>query len=217
MRAVVVANGQIEDSEGLADAVGPDTLVVCADGGTANALALGLTPHVVIGDLDSIGPDLRRELQNKGVEFIAYPPRKDETDTELALRYCVARGAESILFIGALGRRLDHSLANLLLLADPAWRSIPIRIVDGPTTIQLCASHCDIIGQPGDIISLLPLGGDAKGVRTEGLEYPLNDETLFFGPARGMGNVMLTHHATVTLREGLLLVIHVKKAKGGNH
>lgn len=213
MNAIVVANGEIENVERVVREVGPDTLIVCADGGVANALALGLKPHVVIGDLDSIDTGLRQKLQESGIEFITYPSHKDETDSELALRYCIARGAESILFIGALGRRLDHSLANLLLLADPMWRSASVRIVDGPTTIELCSSRCEISGQPGDIVSLLPLGGDARGVRTEGLEYPLRDETLFFGPGRGVSNVMLDHHAAVTVQEGLVWVIHVDTAQ----
>jgi len=211
MNAIVVANGEIESAERIRNEVRPDTLIVCADGGAANALTLGLTPHVVIGDFDSIDPELRAELEKKGAEFLAYPSRKEETDTELALRHCVARGADSILFVGALGRRLDHTLANLLLLAEPTWRSIQVRIIDGRMTTELCSSRCDISGQAGDIVSLLPLGGDAVGVRTEGLEYPLRDETLFFGPARGMSNVMLDSHATVTVREGLLLVIHYQE------
>lgn len=213
MDAIVVANGEIENVERAVRGVGADTLIVCADGGVSNALALGLRPHVVVGDLDSISPELRGELQRDGVQFIAYPSRKDETDAELALRYCIARGAKSILFIGALGRRLDHSLANLLLLADPMWRSASVRIIDGQATIELCSSRCEISGRPGDIVSLLPLGGDAKGVRTEGLEYPLNDETLLFGPARGVSNVMLSNRAVITVREGLVLVIHVDTAQ----
>lgn len=208
MKAVVVANGEIEGNDLLASKIGPDTMIVCADGGTANALALGLRPHVVVGDIDSISAELRRELEVNGVEFVIHTPQKDETDTELALRYCVAHGAESILFVGALGGRLDHALANLSLLAEPTWRSIPVRIIDGRATIELCSARCDISGRAGDVVSLLPWGGDTKGVSTEGLEYPLNNEALFFGPARGVSNVMLDEHATITVQEGLLLVIH---------
>ena len=212
MKAVVVANGEIQNEGLILNEISRDAMIVCADGGTANALALGLSPHVVIGDLDSISPKLRRNLEAEGTEFIAYPSHKEETDTELALRYCVARGAESILFVGALGGRLDHTLANLSLLAERTWRSIPVRIVDGRTVIELCSSRCDVSGSTGDIVSLLPYGGDVKGVCTEGLEYPLKDETLFFGPARGVSNVMLSDHATIVVKEGLLLVIHYKTA-----
>lgn len=208
MKAVVVANGEIKDVERVLNTISPDDLIVCADGGTANALALRLRPQVVIGDVDSVSPELRRELEGEGVQFIVCSPRKDETDAELALRYCVEYGANHILFFGALGGRLDHTLANLLLLADPTWRAVPIRIVDGRVSVELCSSRCEITGKAGDIVSLLPWGGDVTGIQTEGLEYPLNDEMLFFGPARGMSNVMLGDRAIVTVGSGSLLVVH---------
>ena len=140
----------------------------------------------------------------------SHPTHKDESDTELALQYCVKHGATEIILLGALGGRLDHMIANLLLLADPLWRDIPVRIIDGDTQIELCTAGCEISGDPGDIVSLLPWGGDATGVRTEGLEYPLVDEPLLFGPARGLSNVMLGRNAVVTLATGRLLVIHHK-------
>lgn len=208
MKAVVVANGGIERVDRVLNTIHPDDLIVCANGGTVNALALGLRPQVVIGDADSISPELRRELEAEGVSFIVCSPRKDETDAELALRYCVEHGARHILFLGALGGRLDHTLANLLLLADSTWRAVPVRIVGGRVSVELCSSRCEITGKAGDIVSLLPWGGDVTGIQTEGLEYPLNDEALLFGPARGMSNTMLEDRAVVTVGSGLLLVLH---------
>lgn len=209
MKAVLVANGKIEGADRVLEMIHSDHLIVCANGGTVNALALGLRPQVVIGDVDSVSPKLRRELQGEGVSFIVCSPRKDETDAELALRYCVEHGAKHILFLGALGGSLDHALANLLLLADPTWRAVSVRIVDGRVSVELCSSRCEIAGKPGDIVSLLPWGGDVTGIQTEGLEYPLNDEPLFFGPARGMSNIMLEDQAVVTVGNGLLLVVHL--------
>jgi thiamine pyrophosphokinase len=209
MKAVLVASGGIEGVGGVLNTIHSDDLIVCANGGSVNALALGLRPQVVIGDADSVSPKLRRKLEGEGVSFIVCSPRKDETDAELALRYCVEHGAKSILFLGALGGRLDHTLANLLLLADSTWRAVSVRIVDGRVSVELCSSRCEIAGKPGDIVSLLPWGGDVTGIQTEGLEYPLNDEPLFFGPARGMSNIMLEDQAVVTVGNGLLLVVHL--------
>lgn len=208
MQAIVVANGEIHGREPVLREVTPGALIVCVDGGTTNALALGLVPHVIIGDMDSVTVPQRRELEAAGTKFIVHSTHKDESDTELALRYCVEQGANEILLLGALGGRLDHMLANLLLLADPTWQGIPLRIVDGDTRIELCTARCEIAGAAGDIVSLLPWGGDALGVHTEGLEYPLVDEPLYFGPARGLSNVMRGERAAVTVRAGRLLVIH---------
>jgi thiamine pyrophosphokinase len=210
VRAVVVANGEMGDTNLVLEEIGPDDLIVCADGGTLNALALGLRPQVVVGDVDSISSDLRHDLEAQGTRFIVHSPHKDETDTELALKYCVEQAVSGILFLGALGGRLDHMLANLLLLADPAWRSVPILVMDGPVSVHLCSVRCEIFGQAGDVVSLLPWGGDAKGIRTDGLEYPLHGETLFLGSARGVSNVMLGGRAVVMVDKGLLLVIHMR-------
>ena len=208
MQAVVVANGELDSREPVLREVAPGALIVCADGGTTNALALGLVPHVIIGDMDSLDEALLRELEAGGTQLVVHPSHKDESDTELALRYCVEHGASELLLLGALGGRLDHLLANLLLLADPTWQGIPLRIIDGDTRIELCTARCEIAGAAGDIVSLLPWGGDALGVHTEGLEYPLVDEPLYFGPARGLSNVMRGARAAVTVRAGRLLVIH---------
>jgi thiamine pyrophosphokinase len=208
MRAVLVANGEIHVVEHILDTIGPNDLIVCADGGAARALALGLTPQVVIGDTDSMSPEVRRELEEAGTHFVVCSPSKDETDSELAMHYCVEQGASHILFLGALGDRLDHTLANLLLLAEPTWRAVSVRIMDGNVSVELCSSRCEITGKPGDIVSLLPWGGEVTGVQTSGLQYPLEDEPLPFGAARGVSNVMLGKHAVVTIRSGLLLVVH---------
>ena len=208
MRAVVFANGRLESNAAIRRAVRPDDLLVCADGGTRNALALGVRPHVVIGDADSVAPQLRLELEETGTRFIVYPTRKDETDAEIALSYCIDQGADSILFLGALGGRLDHALANLLLLGSSELGSIPIRILDGDVAIELCRKRSDIEGSLGDIVTLLPWGGDVTGVVTEGLEYPLRDEALRFGLARGVSNVMTGTAASVSVNSGLLLVYH---------
>lgn len=208
MRAVVVANGELENSEAARYALRPDDLIVCADGGTRIALDLGVWPDVVIGDADSVPAQVRQQLEERGTPFIVYPVRKDETDAELALTYCIDHGADSVLFLGALGGRLDHALANLLLLGASEFAAMPIRILEGAVTIETCRKRCEISGQAGDIVTLLPWGGDVTGVVTQGLEYPLRDEVLRFGLPRGVSNVMTGSSATISVDSGLLLVYH---------
>ena len=158
--------------------------------------------HVVVGDLDS----LRRKTP--GAEIRRASPDKDETDLELALLLAAERGATWIRVIGATGGRLDHTLGNVMLLALPALRGLDIRIVSDRQETRLIETHAVIEGAAGDTLSLLPLGGDAEGVRTEGLKYPLRGDTLYFGPARGVSNVLTGRRAEVWIERGRLLAVH---------
>jgi thiamine pyrophosphokinase len=211
LRAVIFANGQLNGTPGLR----PDDLIIAADGGARHCLKLGLRPQVVIGDFDSTSPDELETLRLQGAEIIAFPARKDYTDLELALLEAWQRGADQVLLLAALGRRWDQSLANLLLPA--AFPGLRISLVDGPQEITFIhpGEVLEINGQAGDTVSLIALGGNAKGVTTHGLEYPLMAETLHLGSTRGISNLLLPEASTgdkasVTLEAGLLLcaVIH---------
>jgi len=210
MRAIIFANGVFTNVQGARDLVRPDDLIVAADGGTRHALAAGLVPHVVVGDLDSLSPADRARLQAAGSRIVRFSPHKDETDLELALLHAVREGATHIIILAALGGRLDQTLANLLLLALPELRDLDVRIVEGPLTAFLIHGGGDgvlVEGQPGDTVSLIPLGGDAVGVTAVGLEWPLYEDTLRFGPARGVSNVLTVSQARVRVQEGLLLCV----------
>jgi thiamine pyrophosphokinase len=215
MRAIIFANGEFADPQGARDLLRPDDRIIAADGGTHHALAAGAIPHVVIGDLDSLSPGEQARVERAGSRVIRFSPRKDETDLELALQHAVREGATEIVILAALGGRLDQTIANLLLLALPELRGLDVRIVEGAQTAFLIRGDggCDgrhksfIEGQPGDTVSLIPLGGDAAGVTAEGLEWPLHEDRLHFGPARGVSNVLTAEQARVRVRQGLLLCV----------
>lgn len=207
MRIIIFANGVMDDP--LADAIrwiGPGDIIVAANGGTRHALDAEMIPQHIIGDLDSLGPKVRAQLKASGTVFHAHPPAKDETDLELALLWAAEQPVETIVVLGALGGRPDQALANLLLLALPALVDREVLLADGAWTI-CCIRDGEtriLHGSPGDTVSLIPLGGDAHGVSTTGLAYPLRDETLHFGQARGVSNELVREEATVTVQEGLL-------------
>jgi len=206
--AVVVANGECTPPERLLPIIDRADCLIAADGG-ANWLARhGRWPHVLIGDLDSIAPEVRRVLEEGPCRVVRHNRDKDETDTELALREAVAMGANRITLLGALGGRIDHALANILLLALPQLQGAEVTIFDGRSSLSLLREEGVIHGAAGDTVSLLPLAGDAEGIVTEGLRYPLCGETLHFGLARGVSNVLLQPCARVTLRRGMLLAVH---------
>jgi len=213
-RAVIFANGDLPDPAAIRPLLRPDDWIVAADGGTRHALACGRPPHLVIGDLDSLPAGLRVELEAHGTEFLSFPSAKDETDLELALLHIAANGATAVLVVGALGGRLDQTLANLQLLARPELAALDAQIVDGRQTARLIQNEAIIYGAAGDRVSLIPLGGDARGVHASGLAWPLAGETLRFGQARGVSNVMTGPEAHVQVAAGRLLCIHSRMDKG---
>jgi thiamine pyrophosphokinase len=218
LRALIFANGVFDDARDAQRWLRWADYVIAADGGTRHALGVGRVPDVVIGDLDSLDAAARFQLENAGAHIISFPARKDETDLELALCHAVQFGAREIVILGALGGRLDQTLANLMLLALPELAACAVRIVAGAESVSLARGGegpRSIEGRPGDTVSLIPVGGDAAGVTALGLEWPLARATLRMGPARGVSNVMTAPTATVSLEQGLLLCIHAARKWGG--
>ncbi|MGC9358548.1 MAG: thiamine diphosphokinase, partial [Anaerolineae bacterium] len=204
----------IEDPAALTERwCGTETRIVAANGGTGHVLAAGLTPHHVIGDLDSLSDEIRERLSKAGTEFHHYPPAKDETDLELALLWAAEQGADEIVVLGVLGGRPDQELANLLLLALPELEGLTTLMVRGCWEIRLIRGKkkLHLEGTPGQRLSLIPLGGDARGVTTAGLRFPLHSETLRFGPARGVSNVFEGNEVTIELEAGLLWCFHERR------
>lgn len=210
MRIVIFANGIIENVNAeVSYWVRPDDLLVAADGGTHHVLAAGLIPMHIIGDMDSLQTE-HQDLVEQGAVLHTYPAQKDETDLELALLWAVEQNPQEIIVLGALGGRPDQEWANLLLLAHPALDGHNVVFANATWAIRLIRGNCtlNITGQPGDILSLIPLGGDAQGVTTQGLAYPLRNETLYFGKTRGVSNVFEETKAIITLKKGLLWCFH---------
>jgi thiamine pyrophosphokinase len=201
---LIFANGELQAPPGFAPHA---DLLIAADGGAAHARALGLSPAVVIGDFDSLSPVHRAELEAQGAQFIQHPARKDATDFELALLHAQAAGATRIDVLGGLGRRWDHSLANLLLAADPRFAGLAITFVHGEQRLFIISKRTQLELERGSRLSLIPLKGDAVAVSTRGLDYPLDRETLQFGSSRGVSNVVAEAQVEIDLVSGLLLCV----------
>jgi thiamine pyrophosphokinase len=165
-----------------------------------------------------VGAEQLAELDRVGVPLERAPADKDESDTELAVLAAVRLGASRITILGGLGgRRLDHALANVALLAHPTLAGRDVCLLDDRTRVSLVDASGErsgdqpvrrpLPGRPGDLVSLLPWGGPADGVTTEGLRYVLDDERLEAGPARGLSNVREVEHAWVSVRRGRVLVV----------
>ena len=137
MRAIIFANGEFPDPTIAQDLLRPGDLVIAANGGTQHALAAGVIPDVIIGDLDSLSPEAQTRVEATGSRIIRFSPHKDETDLELALQYATHEGATEIVVLAALGGRLDQTIANLSLLAMPELNGIATRVVEGSQTAFL--------------------------------------------------------------------------------
>ena len=217
LQAIIVADGEIRHGAALDPVLGAfaaePSLVVAADGGALKAEQLGLRPDVVVGDGDSLPSEKSAELRASGVEVIVHPVAKDQSDTELAIREALTRGATSLVVLGAFGGdRIEHTVANLLLLALPELRGIEAALVDGASTVRVIGlggpASIEMRGAPRDFLSLLPLSECVEGVTTHGLRFPLAGETLMQGPARGLSNELVGSSASVSTRSGRLAVIH---------
>lgn len=208
-RAVVFVNGVVHDYATLAQWVKPGDFLIGADGGTAHILALGLTPHAVVGDLDSIDPAMVADLRARGVRVEQHPVAKDQTDLELAIDCGLAAGAEEILLVGALGGRVDQTLANLLILAQRDWPA-PLRLVEENQVAQLLrgGQTLSVPAPVGATVSAIPLSPQVTGITYRGLEYPLENATLAMGSTRGVSNVVAHAPAQISIATGLLLVVY---------
>jgi thiamine pyrophosphokinase len=210
LRTIIFANGTLADLKTAQEIINPGNLIIAADGGTLHCLALGITPQVVIGDFDSLDEATLTKLQTQGVKFMRYPAQKNETDLELALQYASEQGSAEILVFGALGvDRWDMTLGNLLLLAHPGLTQTRVVLVDSNQEIFLLHPGQTLVihGRPGDTVSLVPVQGDASGITTLGLEYPLQEGTLHFGFTRGISNTFLEDTASIHLKHGFLICI----------
>ncbi len=214
--AIVVADGA-RPSRAALDVAWPGwdrgrQIVVAADGGAGAAVGLGLTIDLVVGDMDSVAPELLATLQAEGVAVEAWPRDKDASDTELALRSAIGHEPARIVILGATGGgRLDHALANVALLGLAELADREVSLLDDATRLRLATGPSESLldGRLGDLVSLLPVGADAVGVRTDGLAFPLLDETLAVGSTRGLSNVRTATTARVRVAAGRLLIVEV--------
>ena len=218
-RAVIFINGDLPNLDAARQIIHPDDFIIAADGGTRHALALGLLPSVVIGDLDSLDSDNQRVLEENQVEIIEYPQDKDETDLELALAYAINMSYKQIRLIAALGGRLDQTLGNLSLLTDESFAKLDVRADDGIEEVFFARDQAQIHtlrsassagGRIGDVVSLIPWGNPVTGIHTEGLRWQLSDETLYPHKTRGISNELIADVAKIHIESGLMLVIHAR-------
>ncbi|MCJ7692274.1 MAG: thiamine diphosphokinase [Sedimentisphaerales bacterium] len=209
MKVLILVNGELYKPGVLQSRIYAEAfdLVFGTDGGARYAPTLNVTLDAIIGDMDSLS-DLEQQ-GTSNAELVSYPAEKNETDLELALHYAEEQGADRIIIVGAMGGRMDMTIANILLITRASLSSCRIEVWHGEQTGWVIKPPGgNISGRPGDTVSLIPIAGCASGITTKGLKYPLKNEELNFASARGISNLIDRPSARVTLSEGLLLAIH---------
>ena len=210
-RILIFANGVLPDVQKARALLQADDFILCADGGARHARALGVRPSLVIGDFDSLSEDERKNAESEGAKIVRYSHDKNETDLELAINHALELNPTSILILAGLGDRLDQTLGNIALLGDPRLAELDVRLDDGVEETFFCRSRCELRGRTGDLVSLIPWTGAVEGISTDGLKWPLHDETLYPEKTRGISNELLGSAASVSLASGLLLIIHRRR------
>ena len=182
-------------------------LVICADGGLDVAAAAGRHVDLVVGDFDSVSAEALAAATTAGVEIERHPVDKDESDLELALAAAVERAAGEIVVHLGGGGRLDHQLANLLVLASPRWATAEVSAVIGIGRVWVVRGRRALPLASGEPLALHAIGGPAHGVRTRGLRFDLHGESLDAMVARGIANEAAAEAPVITVDSGVVLAI----------
>lgn len=214
MKIVILGNGEIEDRNLIHNNIKAEDIVICCDGGLNYAFEEGILPKCIIGDFDSVSPQVLKFFESQGIPIKKFPAEKDFTDMELCLEFSINLlkeiNAEEILILGGLGSRFDHSLANANILIKAAQSNVKASLLNEKNRIYLINSEIELEGNENDIVSLLPLSEKVEKVTTEGLYYQLKDYDLTYGVSYGVSNVMTGKKAKVTVEKGFLFVILAK-------
>ncbi len=209
MKAVVFANADIEDY-GFCEEYIKDAVIISCDGGMRHTMKLGIVPDYIVGDFDSVSPEVLDYYKKQDIELKQVPCRKDETDMELGINHAVELGADDITLIGGIGSRLDHTLANIFQLIKLEKLGIKARIVNERNNITLCTGKAEIYGKKGDLVSFIPITDVVAGVYTKGLEYPLENAVMHMDSPMGVSNVMEGDYAEYSFKSGMALIIKAK-------
>jgi thiamine pyrophosphokinase len=221
IRAVIVADGEVDQAalrSALEPADGVTILAIGADGGARHLAAAGHSPDLVVGDLDSLAADEVAAFRADGTAVDQYPTDKNESDMELAIRAALGRGATSLRIVGALaGARVEHAVANQMLLASPLLDGVDVAILHGGSSVRRIGTSdgpgaIELHGSRADFVSLLPLDDPVSGIATDGLRFPLRGEELPLGSTRGLSNELLGGAAHIASASGRLLVVHTPRS-----
>ncbi len=206
MKTIIIGNGEINNYDIIREYFDQAYIIAC-DGGVKHCRAMMIMPNIMVGDFDSANKEDAEFFENLGVLKEKFPVKKNETDMEIAINIAIDKNSTEIYIVGGLGRRFDHSLANVHILLRPVRLGIRTCLLDEHNIITLVEDSIDIVGEKGQTVSLIPLTTEVKGITTKNLEYALTNATMEIGNSLGVSNVMNGDVATISVGEGVLILI----------
>ena len=211
MKAVIFAGAKITDYGFCQEYLEGAEIIICCDGGLEHTKKMGIVPHYIVGDFDSVSQEVLEYYKAKNIPIFQFPARKDETDMQLGIQLALEKGATDLILFGGIGSRFDHTLANAHLLLGLLKKGIRARLVDENNCVELTDKPITIHGKKGDFVSTIPLSMMVKGITLTGFEYPLTNRDLALDDdLLAVSNVMAKEEATIELKEGYLFVIRSK-------
>lgn len=213
---MIITGGACEDTlvERLIKEQQVDT-VIAVDGGLKLADRLQLMPDYIVGDFDTIEPEiierykvLTKRHESNAPKVLSFRPEKDDTDTEIAVRLCIELKVKKVTIVGATGTRLDHTLANIHMLKNFLESGIEAAIYDCNNKIYL-TDHNLVLRRDqlyGENFSMLPFTESVTGITLKGFKYPLKNKTISLGTSLCISNVVLEETASLEFDTGILIV-----------
>lgn len=212
MKILIVSGGSIEKDFAL-DFLKKHTFeyVIAVDKGAEFCKDAGIRPDVLTGDFDTLAPEVLRFFKKTGVPVRKFRPEKDDTDMEIALGMAkekLERRPEDhrVTILGGTGTRLDHMLGTLYCMAG-IGPEVPCELVDAHNRVRVLWPGSYVLNREacfGPYVSLLPIGGDAKGITLTGFKYPLTEHTMTCYNSLGISNELVEEEACISFREGVL-------------
>ncbi len=211
MKCAIITGGKICDYQFTQKYLGEVDYIICVDGGIRHLKFLNkVKPNVILGDFDSCDKKELESLKNKHINTLTFPTKKDKTDTELALDYAIDLGYKEIIIFGAIGTRMDHTLANIHILKKALEKDVICYLINMDNIVQLVNKEIVMKNNFLTYLSLIPLTTRVKGIVTQGLAYPLKNSELTIGLSLGISNEIVDDTATISVKEGILIVIQSK-------
>jgi len=207
LKGLIVLNGRIEDLNKLKEIGIKYDFILSADGGTDYCLKAGIIPNAVIGDLDSISEESLEKINDGNIPVIKFPVKKDKADSELSIDYLVDMGIKDITLIGAVGSRMDHTLANIFLLSKMHEKGVKVQIIDNYNTICLVDNELVVANKEGYFVSIVPVDSSGIIVSLKGFEYELDRVKIEFGSTHGISNRVIESEGYIKIHKGKCYVI----------
>lgn len=208
MKSLIICSGEVKDYDFLRRLILGFDYIACADGGINHLLNIGEKPHIVIGDLDSTSKDALEYIKENNIKINKFPSKKNMTDTELCIEYCISKKYKDITLVGAIGGRIDHTLANIFLLRKYSQIGVKLSIVGGKDIISYINGKMEIEKKDENFsMSIIPISLEGIIVSIDGVLYPLDHKKIDYGSTLGISNLIKEKIATVNIHRGEALVV----------